>query len=67
MTPDVRTRFRTYEFPSLLWLVNIFLSEKTERRFERSSFRSDQFPSPQMHNLAGRKHLMDFAGRWHEN
>jgi hypothetical protein len=57
MPPAVRTRFWTYEFPSLLWLLTIFLSEKTGRRFERPTFRPDPFRSPQIHNLAGRKHL----------
>ena len=43
-------------------LVSIyFLSEKTERRFERSRFRSDQFRGLQIHNLAGSKHLTDFV------
>src|SRR5260370_35181100 len=57
MPPAVRTRFWTYEFPSLLWLLTIFLPEKTGRRFERPTFRPDQFRSPQIHNLAGSKHL----------
>ena len=57
MPLDVRTRFGTYEFPSVLWLVTISLSEKTGRSFERPTFRPDPFRSPQIHNLAGRKQL----------
>jgi hypothetical protein len=57
MPPDVRTRFGTYELPSLLWLVTISLSEKTKRSFERPTFRPDPFRSAQIYNLDDSRHL----------